>query len=172
MLFLTMLVAASVGSPSLPVSANPLALAEKGFLQCYRPNAQDKTCQSIATYQRTGPGEYENKAVIPVSNEATLETHTPVVIKGDAVCGSIRTQDITAGILRVGGLPLDPDAAKPILEQIAQGFGPVADKEICTRYEPSGTDFTAKIVVAGSYLADQDVTVKWIGPADGYTVTP
>ena len=43
---------------------------------------------------------------------------------------------------------------------------------IGTKYEPSGTDFTAKISIGGVYRADQDETVNWIGPADGYTVTP
>jgi hypothetical protein len=70
--------------------ANPLALAVQGLSQCYRPDATHKTCQSIATYLRTGPGTYDNKALVPVSSDATLETHTPVIIKGDAVCGSIR----------------------------------------------------------------------------------
>jgi hypothetical protein len=48
----------------------------------------------------------------------------------------------------------------------------MADKEICTKYEPVGTDFVAKISIGGSYRPDQDETVKWIAPADGYTVTP
>ena len=171
-MFLIGLLAASASALSATGPANPLAKAETGLLQCYRPNVQNKTCQSIASYRRTGPGAYDNKALIPVSNDATLETHTPVVIKGDAVCGSIRAKDMIAGTLRVGGREVAPDAAKPILERIAQGVAPLADKEICTRYEPSGTDFTAKITIAGAYQADQDEAVKWIGPGDGYTVTP
>ena len=167
MLLISALIAASAARP-----ANPLALAEKGQVQCYRPDAQKKTCQSIAAYQRTGPGTYDNKALIPVSKDATLETHTPVVIKGNAVCGSIRAQDMIAGTLRMSGKVVAHDAAKPILERIAQSLGPLAGKEICTSYEPAGSNFTAKISVAGSYRADQDETVRWIGPADGYAVTP
>ena len=45
-------------------------------------------------------------------------------------------------------------------------------KEICTKYELFATDFTAKISIAGTYQSDQDETVKWISPAEGYTVTP
>lgn len=151
--------------------ANPLALADKGKLQCYRPDVEKKTCQSIASYQRTGPGTYDNKALIPVPADATLETHTPVVIKGGAVCGFVRGQDVIAGTLRVHGEALDPEKAKPILESIVQAMASMAGKEICTTYVPSGTDFTAKISITGSYRSDQDETVKWIRPTDGYTVT-
>jgi hypothetical protein len=172
MLLLNMLIASSGVLSGAAVAANPLGMAEKGQLQCYRPDAQKKTCQSIAAYLKTGPGRYDNKALIPISNEATLETHTPVVIKGDAVCGSIRAQDISTGTLRVGGRVVDPDTAKPMLERIAQGMEALADKEICTRYEPSGADFTAKVSIAGTYRPDQDEQVKWVSPSDGYTVTP
>ena len=168
-MLLGVIVAAAVGAAP---SGNPLLLAEKGELQCYRPDVQKKTCQSIAAYRRTGPGTYDNMALIPVAADATLETHTPVVIKNNAVCGFIRGQDTIAGTLRVGGQALDPEKAKPVLERIAQAMAPMAEQEICTTYEPEGADFIAKITIGGSYRSDQDEAVKWISPADGYTVTP
>ena len=151
---------------------NPLILAEKGEVQCYRPDVRKKTCQSIASYQATGPGTYDNKALVAVSNEATLETRTPVVLKGDAVCGYIKAEDMRAGTLRLRGQPVAPDQAKPVLERIAQSVASFANKEVCTRYVPAGTDYTAKVSIAGKYRPDQDVAVKWILPSDGYTVTP
>lgn len=171
-MLLSVFVAAAVGASGAATSANPLVLAEKGELQCYRPDIQKKTCQSIASYRRTGPGTYDNIALIPVAVDATLETHTPVVIKGSAVCGFIRGQDQLAGTLRVGGQVLDPEKAKPLLERIAQALAPMDDKEICTTYEPAGADFIAKVSIGGSYRSDQDEAVKWITPADGYIVTP
>jgi len=95
-----------------------------------------------------------------------------VVIKNDAVCGFVRGQDVAAGTLRVDGQVVGAEKAKPILERIAEAMAQLSGKEICTKYEPSGTDFTAKISVGGTYKPDQDETVKWISPADGYTVTP
>lgn len=171
-MLLSVFVAAAFGASSAASSANPLVLAEKGEIQCYRPEVQKKTCQSIASYRRTGPGTYDNTALIPVGADATLETHTPVVIKEGAVCGFIRGQDAIEGTLRVKGQVLDPEKAKPILERIAQAMAPMADKEICTTYEPSGADYMAKISIGGSYQSGQDEAVKWISPSDGYTVTP
>jgi hypothetical protein len=171
-MFLSVFVAAAVGAPSATSLTNPLGMAEKGKLQCYRPDVEKKTCQSIASYQRTGAGSYDNKALIPLSPNATLETHTLVLIKAGAVCGFVRGQDVLAGTLRIDGSVVEPEKAKPILERVAQAMAPMADKEICTTYEPSGTDFTAKISIGGTYRPDQDETVKWISPAEGYSVKP
>lgn len=171
-MLLSVIVAAAFAPSTLASLATPLVPAEQGQLQCYRPNVQKKTCQAIASYRRTGPGTYDNKALIPLSPNATLETHSPVVIRAGAVCGFVRGQDLLAGTLRVDGLVMEPAKAKPILDRVAQNMASMSDKEICTTYEPSGTDFTAKISIGGVYRADQDETVRWIGPADGYTVTP
>jgi hypothetical protein len=165
-----MLVVAMIAIAAAP--SNPLARAEAGELQCYRPDVAKRTCQSIASYDRTGPGTYDNKALVALSNEATLETHTPVVLRGDAVCGYIRAQDILAGTARSRGSALAPDVAKGVLEKLAQTVAPFAGKEICTRYVPSSAALVAKVSIAGSYRPDQDIKVKWIGASDGYSVTP
>ena len=171
-MLVSLLIAAAVAVANSSISGNPLANAEKGQLQCYRPDVERKTCQSIAAYDRRGPGAYDNKAIIPLGNGATLETHAPVEVRGDAVCGFIRSADVIAGQIKVGGEVLPPDRAKPALERIAQAMAALTDKEICTRYEPSGKNLTAKISISGAYQPDKDEAVKWISPADGYTVTP
>jgi len=172
-ILVSVIVAIGVGAAPAASPGNPLAMAEKGYLQCYRPDVQNKTCQSIASYRRTGPGTYDNKAVLPISSDGptTLETHTPVVVRNGAVCGQIRARDFMAGTLRVDGSAVPPEEAKPVLEAMAQAVRPFANKEICTRYEPSAGDLTAKITIAGKYQADQDEPVKWITDAEGYTVT-
>lgn len=171
-MLLTVVVAAAleVSTPTSP--PHPLAMAENGLLQCYRPNVQRKTCQSIASYRKTGPGSYDNKALVPLSANATLETHTSVVIKANAVCGFLKAEDVLAGTLRVDSAVVEAEKARVILQSAAQAMAPMANKQICTTYEPSGANFTAKISIEGTYRPDQDQTVKWVAPTDGYTVTP
>jgi hypothetical protein len=170
MLLIGVLIAASMGASLDAVSADPIADSDKGELQCYRPDVEKKTCQSIASYRRTGPHTYINTALLPLGNGATLETRNPVVIKGGAVCGSITRSEVLAGTLHVPHQVIAPAAAKPILERVAQVVAPYFDKEVCTRYEPSGADLRAMTSVDGVYLPDRDVTVKWIKPTDGYVV--
>ena len=170
MLLIALLISAGAVTPTAP--ANPLAKAEEGLLQCYRPDVTKKTCQSIASYRRTGADAFDNKAVIPLGNGATLETHTLVTLKSGAVCGFVRAEDLLAGTLRLHDEVLPAEQAKPILERIAQTEAPLAGKEICTQYEASGADFITRITVAGADRPDQHIAVKWISPSDGYTVTP
>jgi hypothetical protein len=171
-MLISVLLAAALGANGAASPKNPLALAEEGQLQCYRPDVQNKTCQAIASYRRTGPGSYDNTALIPLSSTMTLETHAPVVIKNGAVCGFVRGQDALAGTLRVDGAVFETAKAKPILERVAQAMAPMAGKEICTKYQALGTIFMAKISIGGTYRPDQDVSVMWISAAAGYTVKP
>jgi hypothetical protein len=163
---------ASAAAQSTPAPSDFPANAKIGLVQCYRPNLSEKTCQSIAGYTLNGPDRFDNKAVIAVSKDATLETHTPVVVRNGAVCGFIRAEDIIAGLLRVNGRQVDAAKAKPILEQIAHGAAPFAGKEICTRYESSAAGLTAEISIDWIYKPDRDQTVLWVHPSDGYTVAP
>ena len=167
MLMIALLISAA--APATTASTNPLALAKKGMLQCYQPDVVKKTCDSIASYQRTGPGTYDNKAIVSLGSGATLETHSPVTVRGGAVCGLIKAEDVMAGRLRIGDRVITGEQAKPILEHVVQAFAPFAGKEICTRYEPAGADFKAKATIAGASLPERDITVKWIEPTEGYT---
>jgi hypothetical protein len=170
MLLIGVLIAARVGAPDSTASGDPIARANGGELQCYRPNIEKKTCQSVASYRRTGPGTYINTALLPLGDGATLETRTPVLIKGDAVCGSITRRQVLAGTVRAANQIIAPERAKPLLESVADAISPLFGKEFCTRYEPSGADFIAKASIDGVYQPDKDTIVKWIAPTDGYTV--
>lgn len=174
MLLASLLVAAIGGSVPAANAMNPLALAEKGLWQCWRPNFSSKTCRVIASYRKTGPERYDNTAILALSTRGpvTVETHSLVVVRGGSVCGAVRTQDIEAGIVRNGARIVASADAQPILEQVAQIMAPLNGQETCTRYERSGPDFIAKISVAGRYRPELDTKVKWISSADGYTVTP
>ena len=172
MLLISVLMAASFGAPENAASTDPLARANDGELQCYRPSIEKKTCQSIASYRRTGPGTYVNNALLPVGDDVTLETHSTVAIKGDAVCGSITRQEILAGTLRVHNQVVDPQTAKPLLGRAADAISAFFGKEFCTTYHQSGSDIIAKASMDGVRQPDKDSIVKWIAPTDGYTVAP
>jgi hypothetical protein len=175
MLIVSVLIAA-IASPlsAAANTANPLELAESGLLECLRPDLKNKTCRAIAAFRKTGPGTYDDTAIVALSRQRpiTVETRSPVVIRGDAVCGAVRIEEIKAGIVRDGATILPSAEAQYILDQIVQVMAPLDGQETCTRYEPSGTGITAKISVAGRYRRELDQEVKWIRPSDGYIVTP
>jgi hypothetical protein len=72
----------------------------------------------------------------------------------------------------VAGQVVSAADAEPILDRIVQAVAPWDGQETCTRYEPGTVDFTAKVSIEGTYRRDLDTKIKWISPADGYTVVP
>jgi predicted metalloprotease with PDZ domain len=172
MLLIGVLIAASVGASGDAASSDPIADSNRGELRCYRPDVGKKTCQSIASLKRTGQQTYINTTLLPLGDVVTLEMHSPVTIRGNAVCGTLTRQDALAGTLRTRNQVIAPETAKPLLEHVAQAISPFFNKLLCTRYEPSGADFIAKTSIDGVYRPDQDVIAKWIAPTDGYTVAP
>jgi len=173
-MFFVLLIAVTAQAVPTPNPTNPLALAEQGLSQCWVPDLKRKTCRLIASYRKTGPGTYDNKAIVALSREGSmsLETHTPVIVRGDSVCGKVRTQDVKEGILRRGDQVVSTLEAQQVLDRVAELVTPLDGRESCTRYEASGGDFTAKISIDGKYRPENDTDVKWINPTEGYAVAP
>lgn len=151
-----------------------LAPARAGLVQCYEPNELRKTCQSIAAYRQIQGARYVNQATVAVSpnGPVTLETVTEVVIRNDAVCGSIKSDEIAGGTLRMAGRPLDEDSARPLLERVRQSMAPLIGKEICTAYSPFKGALVTDVTIDGLAMPNGRQRVKWIKATDGYTVAP
>lgn len=171
-MLITILLMAAAPAQANPV--NPLTPAEQGMVQCWSPDLSKKTCRVIASYRKTGPGTYDNEAIVGLSPEGplTVETHTPVTLSGDAVCGAVKTQDIRQGTLRRGQNLVGTAVAQHILNRVATLMAPLDGKETCTRYSSAGGKLTAKIWISGAYHPEDDTEVKWISPADGYIIVP
>lgn len=161
---------------AVPVQAqpDPLTPASTGMAQCYKPDGARKTCSSLAYYKRLNATTFENRAITLIAPQGavTLETVTPVTLKGAAVCGAIREQDVLAGKLRANGTLVPPEQATPALAQISQALSSVIDKEICTRYVTEGVVLKAKASIDGVEQPALDQAVIWVKESDGYTVAP
>jgi hypothetical protein len=150
----------------------PLAKADQGYVQCYEPDDAAKTCQSIASYNRTSDGHWDSTAIVLLSPKLslTLETVTPIDVKNGAVCGYIRANDLLKGTLRVSGQPLPSEKAGTVLPMIAKGMATLFDKEICTQYREGPGGLVAKATIEGGKPEMPNQRVKWVLPTDGYTV--
>jgi hypothetical protein len=151
-------------------TATVLELVDQGLWQCDHPSARQKTCRAVAIMERIREGVYNSTTVMALGRGITLEVYTPVWVKDDALCNTVREQDIMTGTIRVGKNEVPPQVAQAALQQVLQQSRAFIDQEICTRYEPSGADFLAKSTLAGEYRPDFDSLVRMIGPNDGYKV--
>ena len=164
---------AAAAAPATAI--NPIEPALAGKLECHFPDEQTKTCRSIGSYKPLGNNRYSNTTLGLLSPQepVTLEVTSEVEIKNGAVCGRLLGEDLAKAKLNMAGKTLDQAEAAPGKAQIAQAMGPLMNKEICTRYEPSPSGgLVAKMSVDGTARPDFDQPVKWVAPADGYKVTP
>ena len=157
-----------------PTPADPLAPANEGKMQCYRPDRARKTCHSISIIVRSGTASYDVGETVLVSATPLIifSNHTRVDIKAGAACGQLRSDDIDAGILTMNGMPMDPSRAAILRNKIKSTLTPLFGKTICQTYEPRGDSFVQRSVVDGQARPDLDEPVIWIGPEERYSVAP
>lgn len=164
---------AGLSDPALP-SADPLAPAASGMLQCYEPDTATRSCQSLASYSKRSDGKFDNRATVMLSPSplTVMETVTLVEVDAGAVCGALRKQDIDVAVIWVNGSKLVEADAAVARDQIASGMAPLLDRRICTTYVPDGPQLLAKVTMNGTPLPALDEKVIWVAPTDGYKLAP
>lgn len=157
-----------------PASANPLAPALAGQLQCHYPNEQAKTCRTLVSYKSLGGDRYSSTDTILLSPQGpvTLDVTSELAVKDGAACGQIRREDLETGQVKVADRVLTPAEAQPIKDQIAQAMASFFDKQGCATYVASDKGLIEKVSLAGTPRPDLDQPVKWVAPGDGYKVAP
>lgn len=154
--------------------ADPLAEARLGKMQCYRPDTAHKTCMALASYAFESNGTITNKAVVLISPQqmVTMTTKSAVVVKGEAVCGPMRREDIEAAEIAVNGTILPDAQAAGVRAQLVQAINNQIGKEVCTTYLPSGDKLAAQVTVDGAANPLYTQDVLWVKPEEGYQVAP
>ncbi len=155
-------------------NADPLAEARAGKMQCYRPDMARKTCLAMASYSFDANGTITNKAVVLISPQqnVTMTTTSSVVVKGEAVCGPMRREDIETAQIAVNGTVLPDEQAAGVRGQLVQAVSNQIGKEVCTTYLPSGDKLAAQVTVDGAANPLYTQEVIWVKPEDGYQVAP
>jgi len=163
---------ALLAAAALTASADPLAPAAAGQVQCYHPNVERHTCRSIAAYTPNGDGSWTNTSTVLVSKrpELILRTSAQVREQNGAVCGQIHASDLTSGTLTLNGQEMPAEDAAPLLAQAPALIGKALDRDICTTWQGDGQT-TAAATVDGEAHPELNQTVMWVSPSD-YHVGP
>lgn len=154
--------------------ADPLAPARHGKVQCYEPDQARKTCRSIGSYTFESDGTIMNQAEALISPKqlVIMKTNAPVVVRGDAECGTPRKEDLDRAEIDVDGQKLAEEQAAGARLQIEQAMASFIGKEICSTYAPqsNGTMLTSE-TLDGAPMQNHEV-VLWVDPNDGYKIAP
>jgi hypothetical protein len=172
---LTVALATTVASGAAPaLAADPLAPARAGKGQCYVPDTTRKTCQSIGWYSWQADGRISNRAelLVPSTPPLVVTVTSPVFVRGEAVCGPLRAEDIAAATVTVDGKPVPEEAAGQVRQLMIQAMQPFTGKVICTTYIADGEFLRAEATIDGAPRPDLTQRVLWVSPSDGYRVAP
>lgn len=173
MSLLALLLAFAPG-PVTADSADPLAPAARGLVQCYGPNSERKTCVSIGAYARDEKGVIQNTATVLMASspQIVMTTVAPVQVKAGAVCGFIRVSDLDTASFVIDGVAADATDAAAVRRAVAPAYAPFLEKEFCTVFRADGPGLVGEVTVGGQRRRDLDQRVRWVSPAEGYEVKP
>jgi hypothetical protein len=171
MAFSFLLALVPVADASTP---DPLAPAWAGQVQCFEPDVERHACVSIGVYAKDGGGEIQNTATVLLSAQpqVVMRTTAPVQVKGAAVCAVLAARDLETAEFTIDGQSAEPDNAEAIRRGVASSYRQVLGRELCTTFEPNGSDMKARVTLDGRRRPDLDLRVRWVSPGDGYAVKP
>lgn len=164
---LLILAAASAGQ-----SADPLAPARAGQLQCVKPDKEKKTCLAIATITAKPDGTYAQSVDTMINPSPLIVMHTDSsgAVEGDKTCETIRKEDFAAATFLMDGAPMDATMSDGIKAQVLGAIEPLAGKKGCTAYKTEGDLITTEVTIDGNVRPEFSQKLIWIKPDDGYKV--
>ena len=93
------------------------------------------------------------------------------MIRGNAVCATMRPEQVMSGKVTAGGAPVPPDRSAAVAIELKKKLASVLNKEICTTYQATdGSGYLAMMKVAGRPA--MPAPFIWVKPSDGWTVAP
>jgi hypothetical protein len=161
----------------LAAAADPLAPARAGQVQCYDPVPAQKLCRAMGSYAFAADGTISNLAVTRIQDSPAIVmfARSPVVLKGDKECsaGALKATDIER--IEVDGQALDAATLAVARGQIVAALPDFmkTGEPLCSAYA-HGADgaLTATVDVGGVAHPELTATVRWVDPAEGWTVVP
>ncbi|MEQ1491198.1 MAG: hypothetical protein ABL932_11690 [Terricaulis sp.] len=175
MMMRTMLVAASlmlVPSLAHAQSADPLARAREGWIECHDANTVSHTCSAFSAYRFLDSGEVMNDAIMHLNVEPLVIVYSTstVYARGDLVCEQINRAAIDSARVTVDGQPAPREFDRQIKDAVWNVY--IGVSELCTRTTTNGDVGSVTVFFDGVERPDLAVRFHWIRPDAGYTLAP
>jgi hypothetical protein len=160
-------------APAAAQTADVLAPARVGQLQCFEPNATAKTCQALGGYTFASSGVIENAAEVLITPSApviVMRVTTPVTIRNNAICGPITPADIARATFTVDGAPASEAQTASIRSSIQES--PMMNVDTCISVTPVDGGLRAETSIGGTPRPEMNQRVVWVNANDGWRVAP
>lgn len=153
-------------------TADPLAPAREGKIQCVAPNQEKKTCMGLVRYSFNADGSFKgtSKVLVAPSPLITMETTSTGTFQNGQVCGKVLRSDYEAAKFEIDGKPVDEATAGAIRAQVVAAMAPMADKNACSKETAEGAVFAQEVTLDGVARPDLSHKTAWVKPDEGYTI--
>lgn len=153
-------------------TADPLAQARAGKLQCVNPNTTAKTCQALASYTVRADGSFDSvtTTLLAPAPLITMVTKSSGKVEGNLVCGPILAKDYADSTFLMDGAAMDPAMAEGIKAQVTGAITPMIGKKGCSNEKAEGDVLVAEVTLDGTARPDLSQKYIWVGASDGYKV--
>jgi len=143
-------------------------------MQCFMPDVAKKTCRTLAQYMAAPDGSILNPAEEMISDNPVviMKGSSPVVVKGNAVCGTFRALDIEEATFTINGQLASLEVSSQIRMQLLKASTDRIGKEICTSYVQNGNEFVEQVRINGMVHPELSDKMIWVKPTDGFHVGP
>jgi len=150
-------------------TADPLAHARAGMVQCVMPNDAAKTCMGLTTYKINADGSFETTTTLLIAPTPliTLTVTSPGTVKDGALCGPVRKADFEAGTILMDGQAANEAMASAVRSQIVGALAPMDGKMGCGT---EAADGTVTVTLDGVAHPEMTQKTKWVNASDGYKV--
>ncbi|MCX7358688.1 MAG: hypothetical protein NT015_11205 [Alphaproteobacteria bacterium] len=165
---------AMFATPVMAQSADPLAPAREGRLQCFEPNTSAKTCQALGGYVFQANGVIDNPAQVLISPSPAIvmRISNPVTVRNGAICGPLTAADVARATFTIDGAVASEADTTEIRSSLTQQLGQMFGQESCMTLTPDGDGFRSETTMGGVPQPQQTQHVIWVGANDGYRVAP
>lgn len=155
---------------------DPLAPARGGQVQCYSPDVEQKTCESIGTHRFEPDGRIISKGEIVINDDVrvVLVAQNEVYIRDGAECSSVPLSPDQILSIEIDGEALSGDEldtfSRGLVDALNDSLG---EGEFCSTYHPKPDGSMVVLsTVGGEPRPDLTSTARWVRREDGWRLQP
>lgn len=153
-------------------TADPLAEARAGKIQCVTPNRETKTCAGIARYTVRPDGSFDSAMTIMIvpSPLVTMEVRSTGKTEGNATCNIVSKADFDKATMAMDGGPVNSAMEQAIRAQVGASVAPMEGKKACSVDKTDGDVLVAEATLDGVARPELNQRYIWVKPEDGYKI--
>ena len=164
----------SLAGTNLLSGTDFLAQSRSAKMLCANPDADTKTCSSIASYKVSADGSVTETSEVLITpyEPITLTMSMKGEFAGRSACGAMTLEALRRGVILADGKPVPPERNALVLKKLETVMGPLVGKRACDTIRIEKDALVKYGTIEGVNIELPAKPVIWVSKKDGYRVAP